>query len=745
MAMGYFFSDEDPTARRAEAAKRSERLAAMLAQSGLARNRSEAINQALHGIGMLGYQYGERKAGQAEKAADLKTLELLLGGGTPPITPPQPPLETGGGTPPIVPPASPMAPPQPMAPKMTTLPQQPAPPVYPSKDALPQTPPMGGPQAAAQIQPPAPPQPAPQRAPALTTAGVGGGGLMGNLAWALDPFLKNAGGLGSIEGAVAPEARTALNHVFDPITSRLNGAFNLPQAQASVAPEAPMPGFDIESLSRDLSPKVPLPPSVDQMTPAMPQAPVVPQIQPPTASAPPNVAAGERFVPHMSGQYYMDRETGSPYRGTPPGMPPLGQQQPAASGPAALRGGIQEAANALGVSPVDLATVISYETAGTFDPTKRGPTTKWGQHRGLIQFGEPQARQHGVDWSDPVNSQLGADGAVVKYLKTAGVQPGMGLMDIYSAINAGAPGRYNASDARNGGAPGTVADKVNYQMSDHRRKAMELLAADGSGRPPVVQAQYNGGQPQMNPRRRQVLEYLARNGNASQRRAVISELLKERLKPGPSQADQLDMMKTQYEIENLKNKLRIDSAKFDADRSKERNALDEQRDQKLGYARNVMGSIDDAFEIMNTGLMAGTGWETFMNWIPVTDANKLDKALNTIKSNVGFNRLQEMREASPTGGALGQVSEMENRLLQSTIASMDPSQGVDAMRKNLGRVKKVFFNTIHGKDDQISEALGPRFDEAVAENAARLMNSGLREQDAFDQAFMSTFENWSFR
>ena len=43
-----------------------------------------------------------------------------------------------------------------------------------------------------------------------------------------------------------------------------------------------------------------------------------------------------------------------------------------------LASGIIETANALGIDPVDLATAISYETAGTFDPTKRGPTTKWG-------------------------------------------------------------------------------------------------------------------------------------------------------------------------------------------------------------------------------------------------------------------------------------------------------------------------------------------------------------------------------
>lgn len=141
-----------------------------------------------------------------------------------------------------------------------------------------------------------------------------------------------------------------------------------------------------------------------------------------------------------------------------------------------IKNGIVQTASALGISPIDLATTISYETGGTFDPTKAGPTTKWGQHRGLIQFGEPQARQYGVDWSNPVGSQLGANGAVAAYLRDRGVKPGMGLMDIYSTVNAGAPGLYNRSDAAAGGAPGTVADKVNNQMAGHRAKAQALFA-----------------------------------------------------------------------------------------------------------------------------------------------------------------------------------------------------------------------------------------------------------------------------
>ncbi|MDQ7262706.1 hypothetical protein NM680_12980 [Paracoccus sp. PS-1] len=147
----------------------------------------------------------------------------------------------------------------------------------------------------------------------------------------------------------------------------------------------------------------------------------------------------------------------------------------------ALALGIVSTANALGMDPVDLATIISYETAGTFDPTKAGPTTQWGQHRGLIQWGEPQARQYGVDWSDPIGSQLGPDGAIVRYFRNAGWQPGMGMLDAYSAVNAGRVGRYNASDANNGGAPGTVRDKVEQQMGAHRAKAEALLSDYGAG------------------------------------------------------------------------------------------------------------------------------------------------------------------------------------------------------------------------------------------------------------------------
>ena len=134
-------------------------------------------------------------------------------------------------------------------------------------------------------------------------------------------------------------------------------------------------------------------------------------------------------------------------------------------------------AQQLGVAAEDLLTVISYETGGSLSPSQLGPTTQWGQHFGLIQFGDgPGAtgEQYGVSTSSTVTEQMIAAG---KYLADRGVEAGDGLLQIYAAINAGSPDRIYASDENNGGAPGTVLDKVNDQMDDHRARAEGLLAA----------------------------------------------------------------------------------------------------------------------------------------------------------------------------------------------------------------------------------------------------------------------------
>ena len=65
---------------------------------------------------------------------------------------------------------------------------------------------------------------------------------------------------------------------------------------------------------------------------------------------------------------------------------------------------------------------------------------------------------------------------------------------------------------------------------------------------------------------------------------------------------------------------------------------------------------------------------------------------NTIKGNVGFDRLQQMRDESPTGGALGAINKQEMDLLSSVLGSLDLSQSEDQLIYNLDRLETVYMN-----------------------------------------------------
>lgn len=73
-----------------------------------------------------------------------------------------------------------------------------------------------------------------------------------------------------------------------------------------------------------------------------------------------------------------------------------------------------------------------------------------------------------------------------------------------------------------------------------------------------------------------------------------------------------------------------------------------------------------------------------------TDARNLRATLKTIKANLGFDRLQQMRKESPTGGALGQVAVQELEALQSTVASLDQGQDDDQLRANLDKIERHY-------------------------------------------------------
>jgi hypothetical protein len=84
--------------------------------------------------------------------------------------------------------------------------------------------------------------------------------------------------------------------------------------------------------------------------------------------------------------------------------------------------------------------------------------------------------------------------------------------------------------------------------------------------------------------------------------------------------------------------------------------------------------------------------------LPNSDASNLNNILETIRANIGFEYLQKMRESSPTGGALGNVSERENLLLQSVQGSLNPNTPEQLLR-TLTDIKQQMRETLQEKQE----------------------------------------------
>jgi hypothetical protein len=142
--------------------------------------------------------------------------------------------------------------------------------------------------------------------------------------------------------------------------------------------------------------------------------------------------------------------------------------------------------------------------------------------------------------------------------------------------------------------------------------------------------------------------------------------------------------------------------KVDAQRQKVADLEDKKKvaqSNEAAKAQNVIGIIDNVLPKisgLNTAGVAGKA----LSFVPGSDAYDVARNIETIKANIGFKELSDMRQASPTGGALGQVAVQELNFLQAAISNLDVGQSPQQLRDNLSKVKKHYnrwLTTIRGE------------------------------------------------
>jgi hypothetical protein len=124
---------------------------------------------------------------------------------------------------------------------------------------------------------------------------------------------------------------------------------------------------------------------------------------------------------------------------------------------------------------------------------------------------------------------------------------------------------------------------------------------------------------------------------------------------------------------------------------KEQAALEQQTkaaEMAFGRAGVVLDKAKQAYNMVNARTTGPLG--VAMKAMPGSDATDMAGLIETIKSNLATSELQKIRDASKTGGALGNVSNKDVSLLESAVASLDQKQSPQQLKQNLKEVIDLY-------------------------------------------------------
>lgn len=119
-------------------------------------------------------------------------------------------------------------------------------------------------------------------------------------------------------------------------------------------------------------------------------------------------------------------------------------------------------------------------------------------------------------------------------------------------------------------------------------------------------------------------------------------------------------------------------------------------DTILRYGKDVLdktadwkAGVGEGLAIMATGL------------VPRTDASEVKSRVKTIRSLTSLDNLTAMRLASPTGGALGSVSDAEGAKLESQFGALDVTGDPAILREDTRAAMNAYLDTVHGTPEKI--------------------------------------------
>lgn len=126
----------------------------------------------------------------------------------------------------------------------------------------------------------------------------------------------------------------------------------------------------------------------------------------------------------------------------------------------------------------------------------------------------------------------------------------------------------------------------------------------------------------------------------------------------------------------------------------------ERRSGQVAAANVVTRDIDRVLERLDTAVLPVTGFgaTTMAALVGGSPAADVKRLRDSLEANIAFNKLNELRQQSPTGGALGNVTDKDMELLKAVVGSLSQDQSPRQFRENLINVRNEFMRVIHGEN-----------------------------------------------
>lgn len=140
--------------------------------------------------------------------------------------------------------------------------------------------------------------------------------------------------------------------------------------------------------------------------------------------------------------------------------------------------------------------------------------------------------------------------------------------------------------------------------------------------------------------------------------------------------------------------------------------------------------------LKHPGISGITGLRGVIPNLPGSDAADAQAKLNTLKSQVAFGVLQDMRNNSKTGGALGSVSDAEGKRLEANLAALENAQSEKQMKESLQKI----IEYTNGAKDRLAAAYNMRHAQGNRPGQQSIFQQG--QQPAQAQSAPVNAQGW---